>query len=81
MWAIARMVWIKLFNRQKALSTWGKASLEARNLYHLELERHWGLLQFCENYWKVDVLTMAHYLQQYLKYKQRMVNIKAAKQG
>jgi hypothetical protein len=33
------MVWIELFERGKAPSTWGKASLEARNLYYLELEK------------------------------------------
>jgi hypothetical protein len=80
-WAVARMVWIELFDREKAPSTWGKASLEARNLYYSELERRWGFLHFCENHWKVDALTMAHYSQWYLKHKERMVSIKAAEQG
>jgi len=39
MQGVAWMVWIELFDRKKALSTWGKASLEARNLYHSELEK------------------------------------------
>jgi hypothetical protein len=80
-WAVAQMVWIELFDRRKALSTWGKASLEARNLYYSELERCWGFLHCCENHWKADALTTAHYLQWYLKHKERMVSIKAAKQG
>jgi len=33
------MVWIDLFDRKKAPSTWGKASLEARNLYYSELKK------------------------------------------
>jgi len=33
------MVWIELFDRRKAPSSWGKASLEARNPYHSELEK------------------------------------------
>ena len=47
---VAQMVWIKLFDRKKAPSTWGKASLEARNLYHSELEKRWGFLRCCENH-------------------------------
>ena len=78
---VTRMVWIELFDREKAPSTWGKASLEARNLYYSELERRWGFLHFCKNHWKVDVLTTAHYSQWYLKHKERMASIKAAKQG
>jgi len=80
-WAVAQMVWIKLFDREKAPSTWGKASLEARNLYYLELKRRWGFLHFYENHWKVDALMTAHYSQWYLKHKERMASIKAAKQG
>ena len=81
MQATVCMVWIELFDRKKALSSWGKASLEARNLYHLEMEKHWGFLHCCKNHWKVDALTTAHYLQWYLTHKAKMVAIKAAEQG
>jgi hypothetical protein len=74
----AQMVWIKLFERGKALSTWGKASLEARNLYYSELEKRWGLLQCCENHWKADALATANYSQWYLAHKARMAFYKAA---
>jgi hypothetical protein len=73
------MVWFDLFERGKAPLTWGRASLEARNLYHSELEKHWGFLHFCENHWKVDVLTMANYSQWYHTHKERKVTYKAAK--
>ena len=79
--ATVHMVWIELFDRKKALSSWRKASLEARNLYHSEMEKRWGFLHCCENYWKVDTLAMAHYLQWYLTHKAKMVAIKAAEQG
>jgi len=48
--AVARTVWIELSERGKAPSSWGKASLEARNLYHSELERRWSFLRLCENH-------------------------------
>ena len=76
--AVARTVWIKLFERGKAPSTWGKASLEARNLYYSELEKRWGLLQCCENHWKADALATANYSQWYLAHKARMASYKAA---
>jgi hypothetical protein len=75
------MVWIKLFDRKKAPSLWGKASLEARNLYHSEMEKCWGFLHCCKNHWKVDALTTAHYSQWYLTHKAKMAAIKAAEQG
>jgi hypothetical protein len=75
------MVWIELFDRNKAPSTWGKASLEARNMYHSELEKRWGFLRCCENHWKVDTLTTAHYSQWYLAHKAKVVSIKAAEVG
>jgi len=37
--AVAQMVWIDLFDRKKAPSTWGTTSLEARNLYYSELKK------------------------------------------
>ena len=78
---VARTVWIDLFDRGKALLSWGKASLKARNLYHSELERCWGLLHLCENHWKADALTMANYSQWYLAYKARMATAKAFDQS
>jgi hypothetical protein len=75
------MVWIELFDREKALPSWGKASLDARSLYHSELEKHWGFLQCCENHWKADVLATANYSQWYLAHKAKMVAIKAAEQS
>jgi hypothetical protein len=77
----ARAVWIELFDRRKAPSSWGKASLEARNLYHSELERRWGFLRCCDNHWKADALATAHYSQWYLAHKAKMANVKAAEQG
>jgi hypothetical protein len=77
--AVARMVWIELFDRGKAPSSWGKASLEARNLYHSELESRWAFLRLCENHWKVDALATANYSQWYLAHKAKMASIKAAK--
>ena len=79
--ATARMVWIELFDRKNAPSSWGKASLEARNLYHSEMEKRWGFLRCCENHWKVDALATAHYSQWYLAHKAKMAAIKAAEQG
>ena len=79
--ATARTVWIELFDRKKAPSSWGKASLEARNLYHSEMEKRWGFLRCCKNHWKVDALATAHYSQWYLAHKAKMAAIKAAEQG
>src|SRR6266851_5548347 len=81
MQGVAWMVWIELFDRKKAPSTWGKASLEARNLYHSELEKRWGFLHCCENHWKADALVMAHYSQWYLTHKARMATVEASEQG
>jgi hypothetical protein len=78
---VARTVWIDLFDRGKAPLSWGKASLEARNLYHSELERRWGLLRLCENHWKADALATANYSQWYLAHKARMATAKAFDQS
>ena len=79
--AAARTVWIELFDREKAPSSWGKASLDARNLYHSELEKRWGFLRCCENHWKADALATANYSQWYLAHKAKMAAIKAAEQS
>ena len=79
--AAARTVWIELFDRRKAPITWGKASLDARNMYYLELERRWGFLRCCENHWKADALATANYSQWYRAHKARMMDVKAAEQG
>src|SRR6266851_9341884 len=81
MQGVAQTVWINLFDRGKAPLSWGKASLEATNLYHSELERCWGLLRLCENHWKADALTMANYSQWYLTHKARMATAKAFNQS
>src|SRR6266851_881906 len=78
---VARTVWINLFDRGKAPLSWGKASLEATNLYHSELERRWGLLCLCKNHWKADALATANYSQWYLTHKARMAIAKAFNQS
>jgi hypothetical protein len=75
------MVWIELLDRNKAPLTWGKASLEARNMYHSKLKKHWGFLHCCENHWKADALATAHYSQWHLAHKAKVASIKAAKVG
>lgn len=79
--AAARMVWIELFDRGKAPISWGKASLDARNMYYSELEMRWGFLRFCENHWKADALATANYSQWYRSHKGRITDAKAAEKG
>jgi hypothetical protein len=72
-----RTIWIGAFERGKAPKTWGDASKELRDEYWHELESHWGILCYCQNHWKADMLAMLTYSPWYRYYSSK-VNKKQA---
>jgi hypothetical protein len=69
--AVARQIWVELYERGNAPGTWGQASLAANNKYIWEMESRWPILQYCEDHWKVHALTTLNYSQWYRWYDER----------
>jgi hypothetical protein len=69
---LARSIWIGAFERGKAPKTWGDASKELQDEYLYEMESHWGVLRYCQNHWKADILATLAYSPWYRHYNAKM---------
>jgi hypothetical protein len=50
---------------------WGSASKELRDEYFYKIESHWGILCYCQNHWKADMLAMLRYSPWYRHYSSK----------
>ena len=68
----ARSIWRDLYSRGLAPKKWRDAPRRVQDEYAHEMERHWPILQYCDNQWKVQYLTTKTYPQWYKWYHKKM---------
>ncbi len=59
----ARRIWQGLWSRGLASRTWGATTQEVQDTFVCSIEKHFPMLQFCDNHWKAQAISTANYLQ------------------
>ena len=68
----ARSIWRDLYSRGLAPQKWRDAPRRVQDEYACEMERHWPVLQYCDNQWKAQYLATKTYPQWYKWYHKKM---------
>ena len=68
----ARSIWRDLYSRGLAPKKWHDAPRRVQDEYAHEMERHWPVLQYCDNQWKAQYLATKTYPQWYKWYHKKM---------